>query len=147
AAQEAFFVEMLAGDPSAAVRALKESYEALDRMGERSFLSTIAGLLAQALYELGEYDEAEVYSRASADAAAADDVLSPALRGSSLAKIRAREGDLGRAELLLREALRIVEPTDLLNDQGHAFRDLSTRQSLAGRRGEAPCPAQEGAKA
>ncbi len=42
-AQEAFFVEMLAGDPQAASRALRESYTTLDQMGERNFLSTIAG--------------------------------------------------------------------------------------------------------
>src|SRR5262245_5011445 len=145
AAQEAFFVEMLAGDPTAAVRALEESYEALDRMGERSFLSTIAGLLAQALYELGEYDEAEAYSQASADAAAAGDLLSQALWRSSLAKIRARRGELERAEHLVREALQIVERTDFLNDQGNVFLDLAEVLSLAGRRGEARTAAENAA--
>src|SRR5262249_32335602 len=62
-AQEAFFVEMLAGDPGAAAAILRESNEALVGMGERSFRSTIAGLLAQTLCALGEDEEAERFSR------------------------------------------------------------------------------------
>ena len=48
-AQEAYYVEMLAGNPEAAASTLRESYATLEEMGERGFLSTIAGLLAQAL--------------------------------------------------------------------------------------------------
>ena len=42
-AQEGYIVETLAGDPEAAVRELTSAYERLSEMGERSFLSTIAG--------------------------------------------------------------------------------------------------------
>ena len=145
-AQEAFFVEMLAGDATAAVRALRESYDTLERMGERSFLSTIAALLGQALYALGDYDGAESFSRASADAAAGDDVLSQVLWRTALAKVRARQGELERAELLVREAVRIVEQTDLLNDQANTLLDLAEVLSLAGRRNEERAAAEDAAR-
>jgi predicted ATPase/class 3 adenylate cyclase len=143
AAQEAFFVQMLAGDPPAAAGTLRESYAALEQMGERSFLSTIAALLAHALYALGEYDEAEAFSRASEDAAAPDDVLSQVLWRSALAKIRARAGELERAEALARKAVQIVEGTDFLNAQADTFLDLSEVLMLADRRDEALAAAQE----
>ena len=145
-AQEAFFIEMLAGDPAAAARVLRESYVALTRMGERGFLSTIAALLAQALYALGDYDEAEEFSRASADAAAADDVLSQVLWRAALAKVRARQGELERAEGLAREAVQIVEETDFLNDQANALLDLAEVLRLAGRRDEARAAAEDAAR-
>jgi predicted ATPase len=132
-AQETFVVEMLAGNPAAATRTLRESYATLERMGERGFLSTIAGFLAQALYAQGEYDEAERFSRASEAAAASHDVSSQVLWRSSRAKIRARRGDSKQAEALVREAVGIAEATDLLNTQGDALSDLAEVLALAGR--------------
>lgn len=146
AAQEAFFVEMLAGDPASAAQRLRESYEALEQMGERSFLSTIAALLAHALYAFAEYDEAEVFSRESKKAAAADDVFSQVLWRSALAKIEARRGEIERAEQLAREAVRRVEETDLLNAQADTLLDLSEVLRLAGRRDEARAAVQEAAR-
>jgi predicted ATPase/class 3 adenylate cyclase len=146
AAQEAFFVEMLAGDPASAAQRLRESYEALEQMGERGFLSTIAALLAHALYAFGEYDEAEVFSRESKKAAAGDDVFSQVLWRSALAKIEARRGEIERAEQLAREAFRRVEETDLLNAQADTLLDLSEVLRLAGRRDEAQAAVQEAAR-
>lgn len=146
AAQEAFFVEMLAGDPASAAQRLRESYEALEQMGERSFLSTIAALLAHALYAFAEYDEAEVFSRESKKAAAADDVFSQVLWRSALAKIEARRGEIERAEQLAREAVRRVEETDLLNAQADTLLDLAEVLRLAGRRDEARAAVQEAAR-
>src|SRR5439155_9303270 len=52
-------VEMHAGDPVAGERRLRRSCDLLEQMGERSYLSTCAGWLGQALCALGRYDEAE----------------------------------------------------------------------------------------
>jgi len=145
AAQEAFFVHTLGGDPAVAAQALRESYEALEQMGERSFLSTIAGFLAHALCELGEFDEAEAFSRASEAAAAPDDIFSQVLWRSALAKVRAQRGEFERAELLAREAVRISEETDLLNAQADALLDLSEILRLARRPEEALAAARESA--
>jgi predicted ATPase len=145
-AQEAFFVEMLAGDPAAAARALRASYEALERMGERGFLSTIAGLLAHALYAQAEQGEAESFSHASESLAAADDIYSQFLWRSARAKIRARVGDLEPAERLAREAVAIAEQTDVLNSQADALLDLAEVLSHAGKHDEALAAAEEAAR-
>jgi predicted ATPase/class 3 adenylate cyclase len=145
-AQEAYFVEMLAGNPEGASAALRNGYATLEQMGERSFLATIAGFLAHALYEQGEYDEAGRFSYASEDAAAPDDVLSQVLWRSARAKIRARRGNFEGAETLAREAARLAARTDLLNTQADALLDLSEVLALAGRHEEALEAARESAR-
>jgi predicted ATPase/class 3 adenylate cyclase len=144
-AQEAFFVEMLAGEPAAAARTLRASYEALEQMGERGFLSTIAGLLAHALYGAGDDDEADRFSRASEQAAAADDLVSQVLWRSARAKIRARRGEVEEAEPLAREAVRIAERSDLVT-QADALLDLAEVLGRAGRREEALAAAEDAAR-
>jgi tetratricopeptide (TPR) repeat protein len=60
--QEAWEIEMLAGEHAAAERAARQGCEQLERLGEHSFLSTEACQLAEALYALGRYDEAEQWA-------------------------------------------------------------------------------------
>src|SRR5262249_12596327 len=74
-AQEAFYVEMLACNPGAAATILRASYDDLSEMGERGFLSTIAGMLAHALYSRGDDEEAEHFSLESERLAASDDAF------------------------------------------------------------------------
>jgi hypothetical protein len=51
--------ELVAGDQAAAERYLREGYEAFRAMGEQGYLSHAAGLLAEALYLQGRFDEAQ----------------------------------------------------------------------------------------
>ena len=136
-AQEAFLIESIAGTPAAATQTLRLGYRTLHRMGERGLLSTVAGFLAQALYALGEYEEAARCSRASEDAAAPDDVFSQMLWRISRAKLLVRQGNHERAEALAREAVRLGEPTDLLNTRADALFDLAEVLRLGGRPEEA----------
>ncbi len=144
--QEAFLVEMLGGDPAAAAATLQESYEALQAMGERSFRSTIAGLLAQALCALGEEDEADHFSRVCEETAAEEDVFSQVLWRCARAKVLARRGEADAAEAAAREAVAIAGRTDLLNDHGNALLDLAEVLALAGRKDEAKSAAREAAE-
>jgi predicted ATPase/class 3 adenylate cyclase len=146
AAQEAFLIESLAGTPQAAVTLLRDSYATLDRMGERSFSSTIASLLALGLCAEGRYEEAARFSRASEEAAASDDVVSQMLWRTSRARIRAQQGDLDQAEALAREAVQLGERTDLLNTQADALFDLAEVLALAGRPEEALVALEEAAR-
>jgi predicted ATPase/class 3 adenylate cyclase len=132
-AQEAFYIEMLAGDVAEALRIMRESYAALEPMGERSYLSSAAALLAHALCALGDLVEADRFSRTSEDAAARDDTFSQLLWRSARAKIRANGGDLAEAERLGREAVALAEETDLLNTRGDTLADYAEVLSLAGR--------------
>ena len=51
-------VELLAGNPDAAERSLRQGYAALEEMGEKAVLSTTAAFLGQALVAQGRVDEA-----------------------------------------------------------------------------------------
>jgi len=136
-AQEAHYVEMLAGDPAAATRILRESYAELEPMGERVYLSTAAALLAHTLYAEGELDEAERFSHIGEDTAVAEDVFSQILWRSARSRILARRGDMAEAEALAREAVALAEGTDMLNTQGDTLAHLSEVLSLAGKPEEA----------
>jgi predicted ATPase/class 3 adenylate cyclase len=136
-AQEAFYVEMLAGDTAEALRIMRESYATLEPMGERGYLSSAAALLAHALCAQGQLDEAERFSQTSEGASAIDDVFSQVLWRSARAKIRARRGEFAEAEALGREAVALADTTDLLNTQGDTLADLAEVIALAGRPAEA----------
>ena len=51
-------LEQIARDPPAAGHHLQEAHKALRTIGEQGFLSTVAGMLAEALYVQGRLDEA-----------------------------------------------------------------------------------------
>jgi predicted ATPase/class 3 adenylate cyclase len=136
-AQEAHYVERLAGDLAAATAILRKSYDELESMGERAYLSTAAALLAHMLHAQDDLDEAERFTRVSEDAAAPEDVFSQLLWRSARAKIRAHRGELAEAEALAREAVELANKTDMLNTQGDTLADLSEVLSLAHRPVEA----------
>ena len=98
-AQETFFVETLAGDSESAADTLRASYATLEELGERGFLSSIAGFLAHTLCALGEFEEADRFSRAGETAATPDDVhLASALAhgtGKDPGRARGRRGCRG----------------------------------------------------
>ena len=145
-AQETFFVETLAGDPKSAADTLRASYATLEELGERGFLSSIAGFLAHTLCALGEFEEADRFSRAGETAATPDDVLSQVLWRTARAKIRAERGDAEGAEVLAREAVGLAEATDLLNTQGDALLDLASVLAHGPRREDALAAAEEAAR-
>src|SRR6266702_7207004 len=99
-------VELLAGDPAAAVRELRSGYDELERMGERGTRSTLAAFLAQALVEQGEYADAIHFSEVSEQTGAAADVVTQAVWRSARAAALAQTGDSAAAELLAEEAVK-----------------------------------------
>src|SRR5262249_43165049 len=105
-AQEGYFVEMLAGDPEAGVADLSAAGEVLADMGERGFLSSVAGYLAHASYATGDLAGAARSADLSVQAASVDDYQAQALWRSVLAKLLARDGDL---DMALRHAGEAVE--------------------------------------
>jgi ATP/maltotriose-dependent transcriptional regulator MalT len=130
-------LELLAGDPDAAERNLLQAYEGLQRLGERGFLSTIAALLANAIYEQGRYDEAERYARISEEAGGSDDVASVVISRSILGKVLARQDRLSEGEALIRGAVKLAESTDDLVMRGDTHVDLAESLSLSGSAEEA----------
>ena len=118
-------VEMLAGRPEIAEERLRAGYHMLEEMGEHALLSTSAAMLAQAIYAQGRADEAERFCAVSEQTGAVDDHSTQALWRSVRAKIHASQGRSEQGQALAREAVRLVERTDLLCDHGDALLDLA----------------------
>jgi DNA-binding SARP family transcriptional activator/tRNA A-37 threonylcarbamoyl transferase component Bud32 len=145
-ASAAGFVETLAGDTAAAERALRDGYELVERSGMTGsyFGMGLRDELAQAVYAQGRYEEARALTEESEQQAARDDVQSQVQWRALRAKLLAREGRLPDAERLAREAVALVEQTELLIVHANALMDLGEALRLAGRPGEA-IPAFEAA--
>jgi class 3 adenylate cyclase/tetratricopeptide (TPR) repeat protein len=141
--ESSMLIERQAGNASLAERTLREGYQRLEAMGEKGFLSTIAGDLAHVLYGQGRDDEAERFARASADAAQRDDVVSQVLWRTALAKVLARRGDLVEAERLARAAVAIAGDTDFIWLEANALMDLAEAMRLAERIEEAAAATRE----
>jgi class 3 adenylate cyclase/tetratricopeptide (TPR) repeat protein len=130
-------VELLAGDLAAAERELRKAVAILEGMGERAYLSTVGAVLADVLEQAGKAAEAERFARISEEASAPDDIDSQARWRTVKARLLARQGRLAAAEALAREAVRLVEPSDVLSLQADCHLALGTVLEAAGRASEA----------
>jgi class 3 adenylate cyclase/tetratricopeptide (TPR) repeat protein len=135
--QESSVVEMLAQEPAVAESQLRSDYEALEAMGERYLLSTIAGELARAVYAQDRLDEALDLTRAAEELSDPEDVVSQAYWRSVRARVFARTGQLDEGMELAREAVTILSATDILARRAEALIDLAEILQLAGRGEEA----------
>ena len=130
-------VELLAGNLEAAEERLRRAFERLEEMGEKALLAVTAALLAQAIYGQDRLEEAAVYSRASREASAGQDLAAEIVGKAAEAKILARAGRVEEAEALAREAVELAGGTDFLRERGHAFVDLAEVLQLNGKPHEA----------
>jgi predicted ATPase len=131
-------VELLAGDATAAEEELRRDFDTLTAMGETYFASSIAALLAEALYIQARYDEAEGFTRKSEELAPADDLWTQAVWRSVRAKALARDvGRLPEARRLARDAVDLLNPTDAPLWRADGLRDCAEVLSLAGEHDEA----------
>ena len=94
-------------------------------MSEGSALATTFALLAQAVYAQGRLREAGELCRMTDEIATAEDTMTQAIWRGVQAKVLARQGQCEQAEALAREAVDLVEPTDLLSHRGDAMLDLA----------------------
>jgi len=137
ATAQACELELLAGDPAAAVELGEEGCRLLEQAGERAWLSTTLGVLARALYALDRLDEADGRAAQAAELGASDDAITQMLWRQVRAKVLARRGEHAEAERLAREAVAVGSKADMINSLGDAHLDLAEVLELAGRREEA----------
>jgi class 3 adenylate cyclase/tetratricopeptide (TPR) repeat protein len=130
-------IELDAGNPERAAEVALQGVADLERLGERGWLSTVAGWAAEALYRLGRDDEAWRLTEVADEAGAPDDVITRMLIFQVRAKILARRGDHAEAEQLAHAAVAWGEPTDALAHKAHSYRDLAGVLAAAGKREEA----------
>jgi class 3 adenylate cyclase/tetratricopeptide (TPR) repeat protein len=131
-------------DPTGAERELRPAYEALRRIGEQSHFSSLATVLAQAVYAQGRYEDADVLAGEARDASRLIDVQCQTISRTVKAKVLARRGERSAAEELAREAIEFVEESDFLPVRGEALVDVAEVFQLIGRADEAG-PALEAA--
>jgi class 3 adenylate cyclase len=105
-------LELLAGDPAAAVHATESSYDQLVRLGERAYLSTLGGVHALALARAGRPAEARAAADTARLATATEDVGSNILWRVSTAVVAGAAGDGEAALRSADEAVALAEPTD-----------------------------------
>jgi class 3 adenylate cyclase len=122
-------VELLAGDPAAAVEFGEEALGLFSELAERTAQFAVAGTLAQALYALDRLDEAEAWA---GRAAGSDSAFAQMLWRQVRAKVLARHCEHDEAERLAREAVAVGDDTDWLNGQGDAYADLAEVLALGG---------------
>jgi predicted ATPase/class 3 adenylate cyclase len=137
-------MELSAGDPAAAEASLRAGFDALERMGEKAFLSTTAAFLARAVFAQSRIDEADELARLSAGLTAPGDLLTQLLWRGVRARILATRGQLGEAEAFAREAVSLAGQTDFIVQHGDALVDLALILRDAGRDGEATAAALAG---
>jgi class 3 adenylate cyclase len=133
----------LRGDRVAAEREARRSCQAMERSGSTGVLSTMKGLLADSLYELGRDLEAEEAIAQGEALSMTDDVTNQILFRRVRAKVLARRGEQDRAEDLARESVAISEQTDVLNERGDAHSDLAEVLVMAGRTKDAAAELDE----
>jgi class 3 adenylate cyclase/tetratricopeptide (TPR) repeat protein len=131
-AQVAGRIELAAGDPAAAERVLREGYEAFRAMGERGFLSSIIGALAEAVYLQGRLDEAQRLTEEAEALAVSDDIDAQARWRATRAKLLARRGQFPAARRLADEAMALVSSTSWAVSQAEALMATAEVNRLAG---------------
>jgi ATP/maltotriose-dependent transcriptional regulator MalT len=137
------WVAQLSGDAGAAEDELRAGCRALEQLREQTNYSTATALLARALYEQGRYSEAEHLTRASEQAARANDVFANVTWRSVRARVLAQAGDLDAAQALCSAAVAFAEQSDFLNAHADALLDLAEVLQLDRRPHEAASRLEE----
>jgi len=130
-------VELLAGDDEAAESALRDGYEALGNLGEIGHRASVAAMLARTLHARGHAAEADDLAREVEATASEQDLWSQTLYRLTRARLLVDAGALDEAERVARDALAIVEPTDLLDLRGDVLLELAVVLHAGGRADEA----------
>ena len=136
-------IELLGGDPEAAVAAGEESCRLREELGRSAELSTTAAGLALAYVALDRLHDAERWAARAAELGAAEDATTQMLWRQARARVLARRGEHEKAERLAREAVQIGETSEDLNAKAEARADLGDVLALAGRPEDAVVASEE----
>ena len=130
-------IELLADDAKAAERELRTGCDVLERIGDRSRLSSALAFLAQAFYAQGRDDEAEAAALDAAAAATPHDSYTHVVALGTRALVFAAAENFAEAERLGRRSVDLADATDSTNLAGDAFLVLAEVSATAGASAEA----------
>jgi len=132
--QPAWLTEMLAGDPMEAERLARQGCDQLEQLGDRGWLCAQACQLADAVYELGRYQEARQWARRGLDLSGEDDLATQVADLSLRSRLLAREGDSITAVALAQRVEELAATSDSPIYHGDAALNLAEVLSLTGDR-------------
>jgi tetratricopeptide (TPR) repeat protein len=124
-------IRMLAGEPAEAVAIMTESYEEVERMGGFPLESA---WLAQSLYDVGLFEDAERRARVAVDA---EDEMARSVGRGVLACVLAQQGRVDEAERMAKEAAAYFAGTEYWPDRTGVLMNLGEVLRIAGRPDEA----------
>ncbi|MFY9931711.1 MAG: hypothetical protein WAK82_27280 [Streptosporangiaceae bacterium] len=128
----AAIVGLIIGDPAAAERYARQGIEEFQAMGERRLVVPLVGLLADALYQQGRFDEAQqLIDEANW---APDPVFSTRL---TEAKLLARRGQFAAARTLVGQVEAVLPPTSIPMARANVLKAKAEVERLAGATGQA----------
>jgi tetratricopeptide (TPR) repeat protein len=130
-------VELIAGKPAAAEQILRQGCQALRAMGERAYLSSELGRLAEALHAQGRLGEAQQLTEEAEAAATPDDLDAQTWWRAARIKLLARQGQFAAARQLASETMALVAATSDAAMQAHVLLASAEMSQLAGAPGEA----------
>jgi class 3 adenylate cyclase/tetratricopeptide (TPR) repeat protein len=128
------YIAAVAGDYDGASRYGRQAVNVFHEQGHLAFEASYGGSLGRWLCALGRFEEAEPLAEFGRSV--------PAQEGKWLwrqvqARVHAHRGEHREAEHLARQAIEIVEQTDMLNMHGDAYWDLAEVLAASGRGDEA----------
>jgi class 3 adenylate cyclase/tetratricopeptide (TPR) repeat protein len=134
--QLAGWAELLADEPAAAERELRRGQQTLEEIGEVSWLASVVGILAEAVYVQGRFDEAERLAELGEQSGGPGDLYALVLCRGVRAKVLARRADRAALELA-REAEAVVAEADFAHLHWWALMGRADVLRLLGRPSEA----------
>jgi ATP/maltotriose-dependent transcriptional regulator MalT len=137
-------VMLVQGKTAESIVILRASVAELEALGETSFRSTTVVRLSEALYQLGETEEAERLAVEGEQLGAAEDVVNFAMGRGVRARIAADRGEHDAAGRLARDALAYAYKTDFPGTHAQAHTSLAYVLKLAGRTDEARAELESG---
>jgi tetratricopeptide (TPR) repeat protein len=126
------YAAQVAGDLPEAERILRRGIAALERIGEKGFLSSMASSLAEVLVDQDRVEEAERYVEMARASSVEDDLSTQASWRVVRARILARRGEHQEARRLVEEGTAMWDTSDYLDARGNAWLAASEVRRLAG---------------
>ncbi|TMB51580.1 MAG: zinc-ribbon domain-containing protein [Chloroflexi bacterium] len=130
-------IEEWFGHREESLRLLREEFQALQELGERAYLSTVAGELALRLLDEDRVEEAREAAKVAVETGAADDLATQVALAAFRARILAREGKAEDAERLAREVVALADTHEFFSQYDLARETLADVLRWSGRLSEA----------